>query len=181
MRHSRTTTLALTAVLATVMVAGCSSDDTPSDGASATQTTQAPSSDTTTTEAPGTSPDDAAAGSLPDGVTVGLPEGVEPPAEASGGAGLGADGATLWVVTFGSSTNPTVATVESADSSTVTVALNPVDPDGPATADYVPTTTVLDLPDGLDTAAPIQVVLAGTGTVEVDGVDTPGWVTASAG
>lgn len=166
MRHSRTTTLALTATLAAGMLAGCSSDDSSSDDASTS----------TATETPSTAPDDAAGDSLPDGVTVALPDGVEAPAAASGGAGLGADGTTLWVVTFGSSTNPTVATVESAESGTVTVSLAAVDPDAPATADYVPTTTVLDLPAELDTSAPFQVVLGELGSVEVDGVDTPGWL-----
>ena len=168
MRHSRTTTLALTATLAAGMLTGCSSDDSSTPATSDEATTSA------STEAPGS--DEASAGSLPDGVTVSLPEGVEAPAEASAGAGLGADGTTLWVVTYGSSTNPTVATVESAASGTVTVSLAPVDPDAPATMDYVPTTTVLELPDGLDTEAPFQVVLGELGSVEVDGVETPGWL-----
>ena len=168
MRYSRTMTLALTATLAAGVLAGCSSDDSSTPVASDDATTSAP------TETP-ESPDDAS-GSLPDGVTVALPEGVEAPSGANGGAGLGADGTTLWVVTYGSSTNPTVATVESAESGTVTVSLAPVDPDAPATADFVPTTTVLDLPDDLDPEAPFEVVLGELGTVEVDGVDTPRWL-----
>ena len=168
MRHSRTTTLALAATLAAGMLAGCSSDDSSTPAASDEATTIA------STGMPDT--DDASAGSLPAGVTVSLPEGVEAPAEASAGAGLGADGTTLWVVTYGSSTNPTVATLESAESGTVTVSLAPVDPDAPATMDYVPTTTVLELPDGLDSEAPFQVVLGELGSVEVDGVETPGWL-----
>ena len=172
MRHSRTTTLALAATLATGMLAGCSSDDS-SDDSSAPVVSEEPTS-SASTETPGT--DDASAGSLPDGVTVSLPDGVEAPSGASGGAGLGDDGTTLWVVTYGSSTNPTVATVESAESGTVTVSLAAVDPDAPATADYVPTTTVLDLPDELDTTAPFEVVLGELGSVEVDGAEPPGWL-----
>lgn len=164
MRHRTTATLTLVAALAAGTLAGCSSDDSSS------------SADPTGTTTSAT--DDAMFAPLPDGVTVALPDGVEAPAEASAGAGWGADGSTFWVVTYGSSTNPTVATLDSADSGTITVSLAEVTPGGPGTMDYVPTTTVLDLPADVDTSAPVQVVLGDLGSVEVT-ADAPGWLTAS--
>lgn len=107
--------------------------------------------------------------------TSGLPPGVDGteanPASLPG-AGLTTDG-RLWVVTFGSGSNPlTVAQVD-ADRQTVTVHLT--QRDGPATADLVPTTTTLELPDGVDPGQPVTVDLPGFGTVELD-PPTPGRV-----
>lgn len=164
MRNSRTLSVVTAALLATAALTACGSDD-GSDEASAAAT---PSEAVPT--------GDAGSSGLPDGVTAGLPDGVEAPQDASAGAGWTEDGAGLWVVTFGSSTNPTVATLESADAGTVTLALAPVVPDGPGTMDYVPTTTVLDLPEGVDTGAPVEVVLGELGSVMVTGPGAPAWV-----
>ena len=164
MRNSRTLSVVTAALLATAALTACGSDDA-SDEATATAT---PSEAVPT--------GDAGSSGLPDGVTAGLPDGVEAPQDASAGAGWTEDGAGLWVVTFGSSTNPTVATLESADAGTVTLALAPVVPDGPGTMDYVPTTTVLDLPKEVDTGAPVEVVLGELGSVMVTGPGAPAWV-----
>lgn len=164
MRNSRTLGLALAAVLAAGTLSACGSDDAPTeDAVTATPSEAVPTGDADST-------------GLPDGVTAGLPEGVEAPQDASAGAGWSEDGTGLWVVTFGSSTNPTVATLESADAGTVTLALAPVVPDGPGTMDYVPTTTVLDLPEEVDSGAPVEVVLGDLGSVMVTGPGAPAWV-----
>lgn len=164
MRNSRTLGLALAAVIAAGTLAACGSDDAPTGGAmTATPSEAVPTGDAEST-------------GLPDGVTAGLPDGVEAPQDASAGAGWTEDGAGLWVVTFGSSTNPTVATLESADAGTVTLALAPVVPDGPGTMDYVPTTTVLDLPEEVDTSGTVEVVLGELGSVEVTEAGSPAWI-----
>lgn len=171
MRHRTTATLTLVVALAAGTLTACSSDDAPSvaESTASASATDGASEDAT---------DGPTRAQFPDGVTVGLPAGVQAPGEASAGAGWGADGTSVWVVTYGSSTNPTFATITSAESGTLTVALSLVNPDGPGTMDYVPTTTVLDLPAGVDTRQPVQVVLGDLGTVQVT-ADAPGWLTAS--
>lgn len=164
MKSSRTLGLALAGLLAAGALTACGADGTPDGVATVTPSEAVPTGDT-------------GSSGVPDGVTAGLPEGVEAPTDAAAGAGWTEDGTGLWVVTFGSSTNPTVATLASADASTITLALAPVAPGGPGTMDYVPTTTVLDAPPGLDGSAPVQVVLGEVGSVEVTDVQTPGWVT----
>ncbi len=102
--------------------------------------------------------------------SVGLPDGVSENVATTAGAGLSAADGPLWVITYGSSTNPLVAGDVSADGQTVTVELTN-DPDAPATADLVPTTSLVDLPDGVSADEPIDVVLGDLGTVTVDPAD----------
>ena len=164
MKNSRTLGLALAALLAAGTLTACGADDAPDGAATVTPSEAVPTGD-------------AASIGLPEGVTAGVPEGVEAPTDAAAGAGWTEDGTGLWVVTFGSSTNPTVATLESADASTITLALTPVVPGGPGTMDYVPTTTVLDAPPGVDASAPVEVVLGDLGSVELADGQAPAWVT----
>ncbi len=102
--------------------------------------------------------------------SAGLPDGVSGNLAGTAGAGLSAADGPLWVITYGSSTNPLVAGDVSADGQTVTVELTN-DEDAPATADLVPTTSLVDLPDGVSTDEPIDVVLGDLGTVLVDPAD----------
>ncbi|GHS89910.1 hypothetical protein AGMMS50218_17140 [Actinomycetota bacterium] len=102
--------------------------------------------------------------------SLGLPDGISENVAATAGAGLAATDGPLWVVTYGSSTNPLVAGDVSADGQTVTVELTN-DPDAPATADLVPTTSFVDLPDDVAADEPIDVVLGDLGTVTVDPAD----------
>jgi hypothetical protein len=169
---------AVCAAVTVSVLGGCSSDADPiAAGPTATTTAAAPTPTTPTTPAPATTEPDPTPAPLP---TRGLPPGVAGVgANPTGlpGAGLTSDG-RLWVVTYGSSSNPlTVAQVD-AQGQTVTVYLT--QRDGPARSDLVPTTTTLDLPEGVDPDRAVTVDLPGFGSVELD-PPTPGrvvWATA---
>lgn len=107
----------------------------------------------------------------------GTPEGVTVPADAGGGAGWATDReGELWVLTYGSSTNPLVATKATADGQTVTVTLGEAYPGQPATNDLVPTTSYISVPDGVSSDSPVTVVLGDVGTAEILSPSQPGWV-----
>lgn len=110
------------------------------------------------------------------GVTgSGLPEGVTPPDDSgSPGAGWAPDEGLLYVVTFGSSTCPIVAEPEAtlADGVlTVTVAATS---EGPCTMDFVPTTSVVGVPDDVDENAPVTVDLGDQVVLDVQPRSTSG-------
>lgn len=115
----------------------------------------------------------SSAAPTPKAPTMGLPKGVDNNASATAGAGLSPDG-KLWVVTYGSSTNPLAVTDVSASGQTVAVEL--AQADRPATMDLVPSTSTLDLPDGVDPKQPITVVLGKLGSLDL-GMAAPGYVT----
>lgn len=97
----------------------------------------------------------------------GLPDGSAPaPVDASAGAGRTSDDGLLHVVTFGSSTCPAVPDdmAEPTGPAAVTVTF-PEPGDGPCTADLVPTTTVVALPDGTDPASDLDVIIGTSGQV----------------
>lgn len=73
----------------------------------------------------------------------------EPPAEEFGATGVGIDAdGTVYLVTFGSSSNPTVIESASVDGSTISLESGPLHgPNTPATADFVPTTSSLPWPE----------------------------------
>jgi hypothetical protein len=92
---------------------------------------------------------------------AGLPDGVEPPPNQQPYATWG-DRGTLLVVTWGSSRCPRLpVSVELADPHTVVVVTDLYRPGGPCTRDFVPTTAVVEVPDGLDRTNPVTVVLDG--------------------
>lgn len=145
-------------VAAALLLVGCSSG---SDGPASDQ----PDSTATNTAAP--------AAEAP---TMGLPEGVDNNAAATAGAGISPDG-KLWIVTYGSSTNPLAVTDVSADGQTVTVGL--AQADRPATMDLVPSTSTVALPAGVDPKKPLTVVLGKLGTLEYVASGQVRWLPAA--
>lgn len=98
----------------------------------------------------------------------GLPPGVsEQTPDTPGGAGWSVDGTELYVVTFGSSSCPTVANeitvVEGAS-----LAVELIETGGAVcTADYSPTTSTVAVPDGIDNAVPQVLTIGELGEVTV--------------
>jgi len=91
--------------------------------------------------------------------TTGLPEGAEPPPEQRPYAAWG-DRGTLLVVTWGSSRCPQLpVSVELDEPHTVAIRTDLYLPGGPCTRDFVPTTAVVAVPDGLDETSPVTVLL----------------------
>ncbi len=113
---------------------------------------------------------------------VGLPEGIgDPSADAAAGAARTSDDALLYVVTFGSSTCPSVAdaTATSAGDDAVQVTF-PEPGDGACTADYVPATTVVALPDDVDPHRDLTVTVGSWGEVTLPaGSQDAVWAAAS--
>lgn len=111
---------------------------------------------------------------------VGLPDGVTaPPVGAVAGASRTTDPSLIYVVTFGSSTCPMVADPEAvatgaADVGAVEITF-PEPTAAACTADYVPATTVVALPDA--SSGDLQVVLGPAGDVTLPAGSTePQWV-----
>ena len=146
--------LALTSVVALVLLGGCASPDEPAPEDTST------SSVVPTTPAP----------------FRGVPDGVDASGESPAGIVVGADG-LIRVITFGSSSNPRIVHGATATGQTVEVDIRDV-PGRPATRDYSPTTSAFVLPDGVDPAEPVTFALGQLGTVRLDSI-TPGaqgWV-----
>ncbi|WP_282945234.1 hypothetical protein [Cellulomonas endometrii] len=148
---------AATALLGTVAGAlvACGSDDPGSSGTEVTEGT------TATATAGGEL--ELTAGSS----ALGLPPGAgEQPADAVAGAARTTDDTLLYVVTFGSSTCPHVAdaTAGAAGTGAVEVTI-PEQGDDPCTADYVPSTTVVALPESVDAASDLTVAIGTWGEV----------------
>ena len=103
---------------------------------------------------------------------------VVPPADVVAGVGWVPDRTgVLWVMTFGSSSNPMVASGATAHGQTITVALTELVPGGPASADHVPWTSYIVLPTGVDPTTPITVVLGDLGSTEL--TVSEAWVPAT--
>lgn len=111
---------------------------------------------------------------------VGLPEGVTaPPVGAVAGASRTTDPSLIYVVTFGSSTCPMIADPDAvATGATDAGAVEITFPEPTAaacTADYVPATSVVALPDA--SSGDLQVVLGPAGDVTLPAGSTdPQWV-----
>lgn len=90
----------------------------------------------------------------------------------------GDDPGTIWVVTYGSSSNPAVVRQVTAEGQTVTVQVSAED-GKVSTMDYVPTTSTLVLPDSVDVDQPIEFTLGDFGTVALPSTEpgTTAWVT----
>ena len=90
---------------------------------------------------------------------TGLPDGADPPADQQPYATWG-DVGTLLVVTWGSSRCPRLpVSVQLDEPHTLVVRTDLYLPGGPCTRDFVPTTAVVAVPDGLDDSAPVTVRL----------------------
>jgi hypothetical protein len=126
------------------------------------------SSDDETSVAPSDDGDPPVALDLSAGSTVlGLPEGLGTPSpDAAAGAARTTDDTLLYVVTFGSSTCPSVADETAASTGGDAVEITFPEPgDGACTADYVPATTVVALPDDVDPAQDLTVTIGTWGEV----------------
>lgn len=134
------------AVAAALLLVGCSSESDQSP--SANEETSSASTDTAS-----------------DAPVIGLPDGVTENAAGTAGAGLSPDG-QLWIVTYGSSTNPLAVKDISSEGQTVTIGL--ATGDGPATMDMVASTSTVELPTSIKTDTPITVVLTELGSVTID-------------
>lgn len=108
----------------------------------------------------------------------GLPDGVEGSMESPAGVVAGDEPGTIWVVTYGSSSNPAVVRQVTAEDQQVTVQVSAED-GKPATMDYVPTTSTLTLPEGVSLEQPITFTLGDFGTVTLPSTEpgTAAWVT----
>lgn len=171
----RTGSVAALAGAALLVVAGCASGDAGGSGT----TTEPPAS----TE-PATPATPAPLTLTPGSTVVGLPDDLDaPPIDAVAGAARTTDPTLLYVVTFGSSTCPSVAdpTATSTGAGAVEVTF-PEPGDGACTQDYVPATTVVALPDDVDGAADLTVAVGTWGSATLAaGSDAPGWVLATEG
>ncbi len=112
---------------------------------------------------------------------VGLPDDLAaPPVDATAGAARTADGALIYVITYGSSTCPSIADPSATGPGDGTVAVAFAEPgDGPCTMDWVPATTVVALPDGVASDGDLAVTIGDLGSVTLPaGSQEPVWVIA---
>ncbi|MEN5074202.1 hypothetical protein ABE437_10330 [Isoptericola cucumis] len=180
--------------LLALLAAGCADPGAPggsSDGSSASPTEPEPTEPEPTepepTEPEPTEPSDPdetpaepdpAPSDLEPGESVrGLPDGVEGTMDAPVGVGWSPADGRLFVVTYGSSSCPRLAEATADwDDGHESVVVRLVDPpaDKICTMDYMPTTSVVAVPDDVDASSPVPVRLAGEGRVEVTPRPAPG-------
>lgn len=117
-----------------------------------------------TTAAPGTAPGSAPAGSATGSTpshTKGLPPTVTP-TDTAGASLVGWTGpGRMYLVTYGSGSCPklpTSVTTTGSNQLTITTASTS---DGPCTMDFGPTTSAVDVPQGIDGTKPVQVTVDG--------------------
>lgn len=177
-------------VTAALTLSGCAQSDVggssdPGSG-SASDATEAPE------ESPSPSPSEEGGagddGRLPEAAEMattpgtsgrGLPPGLEGSTESPAGVAWAPDEGLLYVVTNGSSSCPTLAEPEAtfgagngakggvaAADGVLTVQLLPEE-DGICTMDFVPTTTVVEVPAEADTGEEIPVAIGDKGTVQL--------------
>ncbi|MFF2623591.1 hypothetical protein [Oerskovia jenensis] len=97
---------------------------------------------------------------------VDLPAGIDAPTTGGTGAAWTAQDGYLYVVTFGSSTCPSIAEGDATlDGSDVVVTFQKVDETKPCTMDLRPWTTVVKAPEGVDESADVTVRLDEAGSV----------------
>jgi len=163
--------LALALAVATLGACASETDGGGDDTTGATETTddasEEPSDDATTDDAEG----------LPDAATMaveagahgrGLGPGIDGPTEGGTGAAWSAEPGLLFVVTHGSSTCPVLAEPDAeVEGSDVLVTFVDIPADTPCTMDYVPSTSVVAVPDDVDPSGEVSVVLGTFGTVVV--------------
>ncbi|WP_423462564.1 hypothetical protein ACO229_19945 [Promicromonospora sp. MS192] len=185
------TTRALVAVLglgmtAALTLSGCAQSDVGGAGgstsdASASETPQesdTPSPSPSESDGGGTLPDAAEMDTTPGTSGRGLPPGLEGSTDSTVGVAWSPEEGLLYVVTNGSSSCPTLAEPEAtfgagaksdavaAADGVLSVQLLPAE-DGICTMDFVPTTTVVQVPAEADTGEEIPVMLGDKGKVEL--------------
>ena len=112
----------------------------------------------------------------------GLPNGIaEPPVETVAGAGWNEAGDALHVITYGSSSCPLVPKALTASDAMVEIELEAIG-GAVCTMDYVPTTSTVPSPPGLDPTQAVTAVLGDLGQVTIPHAATPvsiGWLAAT--
>ncbi|MCL1897814.1 MAG: hypothetical protein FWG16_03200 [Micrococcales bacterium] len=107
------------------------------------------------------------------GWAPGVPEFVESlddgqvPEPRTVGAGWSWQTNLLYVFTWGSSSCPVVASSATGDAGQVAVTLDATPFSGPCTRDWVPTTSIVETPSGVDNGQPVTVQLGDLGAVVV--------------
>jgi hypothetical protein len=93
--------------------------------------------------------------------TKGLP-GTVTPTDTAGRSIVGWSGAgRMYLVTFGSGSCPKLPTSVSATGSSRLIVTTASSSDGPCTMDFGPTTSVVDVPLGIDDTKPVEVTVDG--------------------
>jgi hypothetical protein len=117
-----------------------------------------------TSAAPGNAPSSAPAGSAT-GSTPSHTKGVPPTVTPTGTAGQSLVGWTgpgrMYLVTYGSGSCPKLPTSVSATGGNQLTITTASTSDGPCTMDFGPTTSVVDVPPGIDETKPMQVTVDG--------------------
>ncbi|GAB3175359.1 hypothetical protein GCM10027059_48910 [Myceligenerans halotolerans] len=104
----------------------------------------------------------------------GLPEGLEGSTSSPAGAAWSPEPGLIYVVTNDSSSCPIIAEQEATDEGgEVVVGLLPRQ-DGMCTMDWVPTTSVVQVPDSVEDGASVPVHLGDKGTLELPARETDG-------
>lgn len=178
MRHRLVPGSLLVPVLV-VLLAACASGSDDDAGSGTSDSTASATEESTADATAGTVELELTAGWS----AVGLPSELgTPPADAVAGVARTSDDALIAVVTFGSSTCPQVADARATgvgDQVTVTF---PTPEDGPCTLDYVPATSVVELPAGTDAEAELTVIIGDWGSVTLPtGSTDAAWATATEG
>lgn len=153
-------------LVALLALSACGTD-TDSGGSSPTAEETSSAEETTPSDETPEAPLDAADLPIEAGANgVDLPDGIDPPANGGTGAAWTAEDGYLYVVTFGSSTCPTVAEGEATlEGSDVVVTFEKVEDDKPCTMDMRAWTTVVKAPEGVDESADVTVKLDEAGSV----------------
>ncbi|MGW6005183.1 hypothetical protein ACWFNS_05130 [Oerskovia enterophila] len=140
--------------------------DTDSGGTTPTEESSSAEETTPSEEAP-EAPLNAADLTIEAGANgVDLPDGIDAPSNGGTGAAWTAEDGYLYVVTFGSSTCPTVAEGEATlEGSDVVVTFEKVEDNKPCTMDMRAWTTVVKAPEGVDESADVTVKLDEAGSV----------------
>ncbi|MGW2091989.1 hypothetical protein [Promicromonospora sukumoe] len=175
-------------VVAVLALTGCAQSDVggAQTGGSA-QSTSSPESDMTSPSPSASDGEGAEDGQLPQASEMeiaagnsgrGLPPGLEGSTDSTVGVAWAPEAGLLYVVTNGSSSCPTFAEPEAtigsggksagvdAADGVLTVTFVPAD-NGICTMDFVPTTTVVEVPAEADTGKPVPVQLDDKGKVEL--------------
>nr|BFF19278.1 hypothetical protein GCM10025730_27990 [Promicromonospora thailandica] len=196
MQQSGSTARALAAALglgvtAALALSGCAQSDVGGSGGDSSATApsdeQSDASPSPTDEPSDDASEPADEDRLPDAAEMettpgtsgrGLPPGLEGSTESTVGVAWSPEAGLLYVVTNGSSSCPTFAEPEAtfgaggkdggvaAADGVLAVQLVPAD-DGICTMDFVPTTTVVEVPAEADTGAEIPVMLGDKGKVQL--------------
>lgn len=167
-------TSALALALAVTLLGACASetdgggDDTTESSQATDDASEEPSDDATTDDADEGRPDAATMTVEAGAQGKGLGPGIDAPTEGGTGAAWSAEPGLLFVVTYGSSTCPVLAEPDAeVEGGDVVVTFVDIPADTPCTMDYVPSTSVVAVPDDVDPSGEVSVVLGTFGTVVV--------------